>query len=41
MCPRAEDFIERLEARMAERLAAAPEPALIPLAKLALVKGDN
>jgi len=38
---RAKDFIERLEAGMAERLVAAPEPALIPLAKLVLVKDDN
>jgi hypothetical protein len=36
--PRHAQFMDRLEARMAERLAAAPKPMLIPLAKMLLVK---
>ena len=35
---RAEQFVERLEAAVAEHLAAAPEQMTIPLAKLVLVK---
>jgi SAM dependent carboxyl methyltransferase len=35
---RAAEFIYRLEARMTARLSAAPEPMLIPLAKLVLAK---
>ena len=35
---RAGDFLERLEGKMAARLAAAPERTLIPLAKMMLVK---
>ena len=36
--PRAAAFAERMESGMASRLAAAPQPQLIPLAKMALVK---
>jgi SAM dependent carboxyl methyltransferase len=36
--PRAAQFVTRLEAGMAERLAAAPEPTLIPLAALVLAR---
>jgi hypothetical protein len=36
--PRAAAFIEKLEVGMAARLAAAPEPTKIPLARIALVK---
>jgi SAM dependent carboxyl methyltransferase len=36
--PRAAAFIDRLEAGMAARLAAAPEQAMIPLARMLLVK---
>jgi len=36
--PRAATFVDRLEAGMAARLAAAPEPTLIPLARMLLVK---
>jgi hypothetical protein len=35
---RASAFIDRMEARMIERLKVAPEPMLIPLAKIVLVK---
>jgi len=37
--PRAAAFVEKLEAGMAARLAAAPERTSIPLARIALVKG--
>jgi hypothetical protein len=36
---RAGEFIDRMEARMIGRLKVAPEPMLIPLAKMVLVKG--
>jgi hypothetical protein len=36
---RAAEFIDRMEARMIARLKVAPEPVLIPLAKMVLVKG--
>ncbi|MHA7650674.1 class I SAM-dependent methyltransferase [Mycobacterium sp. ML4] len=36
--PRAEDFVEQLEAGVADRLAKAPEPMRIPLASLVLAK---
>jgi hypothetical protein len=36
--PPAANFVDRLEAEMAARLAAVPEPTLIPLAKILLVK---
>ncbi len=36
---RAPEFIDRMEARMTARLAAAPERMLIPLAKMVFVKG--
>ena len=36
---RAAEFIDRMEARMIARLKVAPEPMLIPLAKMVLVKG--
>jgi SAM dependent carboxyl methyltransferase len=36
--PRAAEFIDRLEAGLARRLEAAPEPMLIPLGKMLLVK---
>jgi hypothetical protein len=36
--PRAAEFIQQLEAAMAERLASAPEPMRIPLASIVLVK---
>jgi len=36
--PRAATFVARLEAEVAARLAAAPEPMLIPLGKMLLVK---
>ena len=39
--PRTTAFIERLESGMAARLAMAPEPVLIPLAKILLVKGPR
>jgi hypothetical protein len=35
------EFIRRLEARMTARLSSAPEPTLIPLAKMVLVKGSS
>jgi hypothetical protein len=35
---RASAFIDRMEARMIERLKVSPEPMLIPLAKMVLVK---
>ena len=38
---RAEQFYDLLEARLAARLAAAPGPNAIPLAKLLLVKQGN
>ncbi len=38
---RAGVFVEKLEAGMAARLAAAPEPMLIPLARIALVKEET
>nr|WP_244532413.1 class I SAM-dependent methyltransferase [Methylocapsa palsarum] len=37
---RAGVFVEKLEAAMAARLAAAPEPTLIPLARIVLVKDE-
>jgi len=37
---RAVTFVEMLEAAMAARLAAAPEPMLIPLARIVLVKEE-
>ena len=37
---RAAEFIDRMEARMIARLQVAPEPMLIPLAKMVLVKGS-
>lgn len=37
---RAAEFIDRMEARMIARLEIAPEPMLIPLAKMVLVKGS-
>jgi hypothetical protein len=37
--PRAADFVARMEAEMAARLAAAPEAELIPLAALVLARG--
>ena len=36
--PRAAEFIEQLEAAVAQRLSSAPEPMRIPLASLVLVK---
>lgn len=36
---RAAEFIDRMEARMIARLEVAPEPMLIPLAKMMLLKG--
>jgi hypothetical protein len=36
---RAAEFIDRMEARMIARLKVAPEPMLMPLAKMVLVKG--
>lgn len=36
--PRAAAFVDRLEAAMTTRLATAPEPMLIPLAKMLLEK---
>lgn len=39
--PRGADFVERLEAGIAERLAKAPEPMRIPLAALVLAKRDS
>ncbi|MBV8486106.1 MAG: SAM-dependent methyltransferase [Verrucomicrobia bacterium] len=38
---RAAEFIDRMEARMIGRLKVAPEPMLIPLAKMVLVKGSS
>jgi S-adenosylmethionine-dependent carboxyl methyltransferase len=38
---RAGEFIRRLEARMTARLSSAPEPTLIPLAKMVLVKRSS
>jgi hypothetical protein len=38
---RAAEFIDRIEARMIARLKVAPEPMLIPLAKMVLVKGPR
>lgn len=38
---RAARFVARMEADMASRLAAAPEPMLIPLAALVLVRGED
>ena len=38
---RATEFINRMEARMIARLKVAPEPMLIPLAKMVLVKGPR
>jgi hypothetical protein len=37
--PRRAEFVARLEQGMAQRLAAKPEPMVIPLAALVLVKG--
>jgi hypothetical protein len=39
--PRAAEFLDRLEAAMAARLAAAPAPTTIPLARLALAKEES
>jgi hypothetical protein len=39
--PRATQFIARMEAGMADRLAAAPEPSLIPLAAMVIVRSDD
>lgn len=39
--PRGADFIDRLEAGVAERLAKAPEPMRIPLASLVLAKRES
>lgn len=39
--PRGADFVEHLEAGVAERLAKAPEPMRIPLASLVLAKRDS
>jgi hypothetical protein len=39
--PRVEQFIASMEASMAERLAAVPEPALIPLAAMVVVRSDD
>ena len=39
--PRGEDFVQRLEAGVAERLAQAPEPMRIPLASLVLAKRES
>jgi hypothetical protein len=39
--PRAAEFVGRLERDIARRLEAAPHPMLIPLAKIALVKGTD
>ena len=36
--PRATAFVARLEAKVAQRLAAVPQPMLIPLAQMVLVK---
>jgi hypothetical protein len=36
--PRAVTFVEKLQAGLAARLAAAPEPMVIPLASIVLVK---
>ncbi len=38
---RAMQFIARMEAGMADRLAAAPEPSLIPLAAMVIVRSDD
>jgi hypothetical protein len=38
---RAAEFIDRIEARMIARLKVAPEPMLIPLAKMVLVKAPS
>jgi salicylate 1-O-methyltransferase len=38
--PRASEFIQRLEAAMAQRLASAPEPMRIPLASIVLAKSE-
>jgi hypothetical protein len=38
---RAAEFIDRMEAQMIARLKVAPEPMLIPLAKMVLVKGPR
>jgi SAM dependent carboxyl methyltransferase len=39
--PRAAKFVDKLEVGMATRLAAAPQPMCIPLARIALVKQDR
>ncbi len=39
--PRGADFVQKLEAGVAERLAKAPEPMRIPLASLVLAKRDS
>jgi hypothetical protein len=39
--PRAVAFVDRLEAGLAARLTAAPEPMLIPLVKILLSKGNE
>ena len=39
--PRADAFVERMEADMAKRLAAAPERMEIPLAKMTFVKVES
>jgi hypothetical protein len=39
--PRAAEFFDRMEAAVAADLAAAPQPMLIPLARLAVVKEDD
>jgi hypothetical protein len=39
--PRANGFIDRLEAQVTARLAAAPEPMLIPLSRMLIVKDET
>lgn len=39
--PRAGQFVEQLQAAVAERLSSAPEPMRIPQALVVLVKGDG
>ena len=38
--PRAVEFVEELQASVAERLSSAPEPVRIPLASVELVKRE-